>query len=555
MNRPIVIGLGAVTLIAVGVFAALRFGAGPAARTGLDAALENLPPGWEATHGAVTYDALSGNAAVNNLVLTQNGTMVFTCASIAANGIAGMTASSPPAHIDSFTLTDCSGPHIRHLSKLVLSGANIENLRKLFDKRAYPGGKPESDAMLPIASGLDGKDIDVHIDIPPRAGNTAPQTRISAVDLHIGGLHYGAVSLRQFAAVPEFGRTMTDQEKWQFISALALGLSVGPTQVTDITETIPHIGVIRIASVSTKAYSGGKSAGEDVDGISADLDIAAKTPLRGTMALHHLELRDIDSSKLLAALPVIMASPAHPALQGSYTIGSYAVDGVSFDFARQPLYTLASLSGSQVSDANATLNTTLTMRGFKITTTGRDISPAMHAGLQLFGMEDFNTDMDIAGSFNRAAGRLIAQRADITLHGLGALRMAWDVGGITPPPADAGPGHAAERAQWFSQMQIYSATLRWDDASLTDRLFHLAAVSKHQSEQALRDQLAIPVASLALLMPEQPDAPAQINAFLQGHHHVQIDIRPPHAPVSIAQVTAAGAAEKAPLLGVTVKGD
>jgi hypothetical protein len=61
--------------------------------------------------------------------------------------------------------------------------------------------------------------------------------------------------------------------------------------------------------------------------------------------------------------------------------------------------------------------------------------------------------------------------------------------------------------------------------------------------------------SLGFLMPEQPDAGAQVNAFLDGKHRLIVTIAPPHAPISLGDVASAPPAEKAAILGITIKGD
>ncbi len=106
----------------------------------------------------------------------------------------------------------------------------------------------------------------------------------------------------------------------------------------------------------------------------------------------------------------------------------------------------------------------------------------------------------------------------------------------------------------FGSARLIHADLRWDDASLTGRLFHLAAIRSGQSEDALRATLALPLASAVAFFPDQPDVADQLNAFLDGRHTLRVTLAPA-TPVSFADVSAAGATEKAHLLGVTIKGN
>jgi hypothetical protein len=267
--------------------------------------------------------------------------------------------------------------------------------------------------------------------------------------------------------------------------------------------------------------------------------------------LSRFALRDVDLRRWFEQLPAVMTDPQHKTLGAGLTVGGFDMSGGSLDTFNGPLITLASFSGASQYPADGVQIGTATMRGLKIVTTGRTIPQKSALALQRFGMADFNIDLDEAGSYSPASGRLKLGQFDITFHGLGALRLAADVDGLRgsdAPPAEKGMA-------MLRQLQLYSATLRWDDASLTDRIFHLIAAQSGKPEAALRAQLSVPVASLGFMMPEQPDVGAQVNAFLDGRHRLIITLAPPHPPVSFADVAAAGAAEKAALLGVTVKGD
>lgn len=557
MDRTVKLGLGAAVAIAVGVAVALRFGAGTAAKTGLDQLLANLPPGWRATHGAVSFDALGGNGRVDNLVLLQNGQMVVSCASVAASGVSGMAPNAPPRRVDRFTLTDCSGPHIRHLGQLTLSGVQVDNLLRLFDPSAYPNGKPASDALMPIVSSIAAHDLSIHLDLPPPARPVPGMPVPEYADAHVDELHEGAIAMRAFAVYPDFTHPLPPDQRWQFIAGLALGTDQGPVSVRNLSETVPNLGTIRIESETTQGMHQGRIAAAEVTGLAADIDMQGKTRVQGRITVRHIGLRDADFSRLLAVLPQIMADPQgnRALLRNTYHIGGYDMSEAVADFAHAALISLGSLAGGGTVAPDGTQDGNFTMRGFKITNSGRDIPPAARRFLTIFGMEDFNTDLDAAGAFMPAAGHLAVRQFDWTLHGLGALRMAGDFGGVKPADAPPPPGDPAAQLQAMRNVTINSASIIWDDASLTDRIFRIAAQTKHTTEAALRAQLAIPVASLAILMPEQPDAATQLNAFLDGKHKLEIDFKPPHPPVSFADVGAAGSAEKAPLLGITIKGD
>jgi hypothetical protein len=55
------------------------------------------------------------------------------------------------------------------------------------------------------------------------------------------------------------------------------------------------------------------------------------------------------------------------------------------------------------------------------------------------------------------------------------------------------------------------------------------------------------------MLPDQPDAADQINAFLDGRHSLEIILAPP-TPVRIGDLESVPVPEKAHVLGVKIKG-
>jgi hypothetical protein len=546
MQREVKIGL-AMVVAGLAVFAAVRFGSGPAAKTGLDLALANLPPGWAATHGAVSYNALSGDARVDNLVITQNDMIVFSAASVLASGITGVTPTAPPKRIGHLIVKDASGLYVKHIGRIEIDGLEVENIRKLFDPAFYPGGKPASDAMLPVVAGFDGADIGVHIDLagmPVRPGLPP----MKAVDVHVGQWHGGTVAARQFPGPPVAGSL----QDWAFLATAARDVAYGPVTAKDVSEIIPNVGRLRIGAESVGNVKDGRIARLEATDITFDMDVTGK-PLHGRMGLENAAVQDIDLNKMLDQLPAFMANPQ--ANGGKFNaglhVGGYDVSGATIDFAKAPLLTLASFNSKIGVAADGVQSSSGTMRGLKIVTTGRDVAERTAIALQRFGMADFNIDADFAGTDNPLSGHTKATKADFTLHGLGALRMTWDIGNVQ----NAGAATPMEQLAALRSIKLYSASIQWDDASFTDRIFHMLSAQTGKTETQLRSQLSVPVATLGFMMSEQPDAAAQVNAFLEGRHRLVVTLAPPHPPVSMADVAAAGATEKAPLLGVMIKGD
>lgn len=553
MQRDVKIGLG-VVVVGLAVFAALRFGGGPAAKSGLDLALANLPPGWSATHGAVTYDALSGNAQVRDLVVTHDDQIVFSAAAVLASGISGITPTSPPKRIGHITIKDAAGTAmLRHVGRLELDGVEVENFRKIFDPASYPDGKPVSDAKLKLIEQIDSTDVALHVDFPKQ--DTKPGVPpLRSADIRVAEWHMADLNGRQLPMPPQ--PPQSDQY-WNFVAALLKDVGYGSQVAKGITQTMPGAGELRIGSEEVTGVQDGRIHSAQVQDTSFDNTAAAAAapdklgPFHFT--LDRVTLSGLDLGKVIDALPDIMArsSEKHPNLTGGLHMEVFEAGGLRFETRHFPVVTIASFSGITQYQADGAQTGTGSIHGLKIAYSGREISPQVGLALQRFGMSDFNMDFDEASSLSPKDDRLKITQADWTFHGLGALRMTADIAGFNTA-AGAGP---ADQLTVLRSLRLYGASIRWDDASLTDRLFHLISLEQGKSVEALRAQLSIPLMSLGFLMPEQPDAGAQVNAFLDGKHRLIVTLAPPHAPVSLGDVAAASPAEKAAILGITIKGD
>jgi hypothetical protein len=532
------VGLGAVALVAVAVVA-VRFGGSGAAKTGLDAALANLPPGWKATHGAVKYDALSGQAQVDDLVVTREGQPFLTAGSVLASGIEGVTPTTPPTRIGKIVVRDLTGSTYRHVGHLELDGVEVANIRTVLDPAAYPDGKPASTARLKLLGSVDGSDVAVHVDLPPRPAD-AKGLKLSSVDVHVEHFRNDGISARQFIKPP----ANDSLQDWVFIADAARAVSEDLSTIKGATETLPGIGVVNIGSASAADYKDGRLGKVDERNIVFTAEGKPDTLSVGTVGAN-----DIDLNKILDSLPEL-AKPGNTAkVNANVKIGEFHIDDVSANFEHAPLVTMDSLKGQTLYDANGTQSGTVTMRALKFATTGRPLKPQAKLALERFGMADFTIDLDEAGTYAPADGRVTLSKADLKFYDLGTLHFAMDAQGLQNI---SGPG--ADQAEALKAIHLKSATVQWTDNSLVNRVFKVVSLQTGKSVDDLHASLALPIASVGMFLPSQPDAPAQINAFLADPKQLTITLAPP-VPVSLFDVAHASAMEKATMLGVSVKGD
>jgi len=154
------------------------------------------------------------------------------------------------------------------------------------------------------------------------------------------------------------------------------------------------------------------------------------------------------------------------------------------------------------------------------------------------------------GGYDPAAGQLDFKRFDVIFHDLGTLHFTMNIAGL-PAVAAATP---AQMQLAVASARLTDASLEWDDHSLMQRLLKMTAAKQGVTADEVRMGLALPLASLAILMPDQPDAVAQVSAFLDGGHRLAITAKP-SVPVGIAQWEATPAPQRAALLGLRVSGN
>ena len=271
----------------------------------------------------------------------------------------------------------------------------------------------------------------------------------------------------------------------------------------------------------------------------------------GTVTIDGLSGQGLDVSKVLAMMPVIAADPGkpHPELVNGMHLDSGEMHGFRVDYPKGPLVTIDKIS-ARAAPGGAAGSGRFVITALTIKTSGRPVAPSVRAQLDSFGMADFTTDLDEEGGYDRDAGQLTIKRFDVVFHDLGALHMTMAVTGL-PPVSVATP---EEMQQAAAAARLTEASLSWDDNSLAPRLLKMAAAKQGVTPEQLRMTLALPVASLGMLMPDQPDAVAQVTAFLNGQHHFAITAKPP-APVGLMQWEATPVQQRAALLGARVSGN
>jgi hypothetical protein len=509
MRRGLIIG-GAIVL--VGGLLLLRYHHRGGA-TGFEAALAHLPAGYSATHGAISTNLVSGETKVANFVLRRGDTTVFTADSLIVSGLGAPDATGLPARIGHVTAGNASFLTYRHVDRLEIDQLNLHNLQSLFDPASYPNGAPISAQARPILANGELFGAIIHVDLPPQ-----PHSDLSFLDFQVAHQRVNNLSMRLFTAPPG-PEALTDTK---FAVRLARAAVEEDSITENVSVDIPKAGILRIGNEKIHLYDGGKVQSANVNAISFTGSKAAVTA-----ELASVEVTGIDTVKFLDQFA---AGADAPSTVNSIRVATLDLRGLKIDAPKAALVTWDNLSFTNSYAADGTSSTQGSLQDLAILTAGRPLPPVVREGLKTFGMEDFHIDMKGHSQFDPRTGHLTSDQGDIVFHGLGTLHLTYDVDGIPITQQDPKNIVAA-----FRNATLVSAAAGWDDDSLTSRLFHLAAARVGKSETELRATLSLSLIALPALLPDQPDAADQINAFLDGRHTLTISLNPP-TPVHLSDL-------------------
>lgn len=199
-------------------------------------------------------------------------------------------------------------------------------------------------------------------------------------------------------------------------------------------------------------------------------------------------------------------------------------------------------------------------------------NPQQQAVLERLGYEQISGNMDFAGSWAAGDGRLKLSQYDFVIEDAGTLGITIDISGYTPAfikalrettERMAANPEGDQSAQGLAllglmqQINIHGLEIRFDDASLTNRVIDYAA----EDQGATRADVVNQTKAVFPLILAQLNAPqlmqmatGAVSTFLDDPQSLTIRAAPA-TPVPFAMVLAAGAAAPDMLvqqLGLTV---
>ena len=510
-RRVVVLGAGALVLVAgfIGLRSVTRHRAGQVLDQGIDQFIARLPPGYTVRHGVVDYNPLTNAATVHDVVVTHDSATIGTADTV------------------------------------TVSGADGQALQDVFDPASYPGGKPAwTERKLLIA---DASAQNVHV---MGQGPQPGVLLIRAASLH-------RLSGRPFVLPP----TPENRGKPEFLAdaALALAADTVKTEGADLTDqpaqpagdstagqpspapAAPVGNGLSVGSTVISDYDGGKLGSLAIKTVSLDSDGKPKgVPVHMTLGAF-----DIKTANMRGALDSIrQTGHADRSQLGRLTYESFGMSDVTLDPASGPHLALQDMHATQTVADGGPTGGKGSIHGLTVATGRMVVPPAAAASLAAFGMNAVTMDVDATSSVQANAPGTISE--DIVLRDLGALHVEGHFSGY-----DAARASPAQPLAAIMATTLDRGSIVYEDHSLTNRLIAVAAAQMQSTPEVIRAQLAMPVLTLGLMLPNQPDAADQVTGFLNHPGTLTITLSPP-AKTTLAQIVAAPVPARAQMLGVHI---
>jgi hypothetical protein len=189
--------------------------------------------------------------------------------------------------------------------------------------------------------------------------------------------------------------------------------------------------------------------------------------------------------------------------------------------------------------------------------------PQSKAVIEALGYQTLNGNAEMAGSWQPSDGHIALSQYDISVENAGTFGMTFDLGGYTPQflksvqelqkQIAAQPSGGDNSAQGLAmlglmqQLTFHSASIRWDDASLTKKALDYIASQQGQKPEDIANQAkaVVPFLMAQLNNPELTKQVTEaVTRFLDDPKSLEITAKP-QSGVPFA-VIMAGAMSNAP---------
>lgn len=171
--------------------------------------------------------------------------------------------------------------------------------------------------------------------------------------------------------------------------------------------------------------------------------------------------------------------------------------------------------------------------------------PQSKAVIEALGYQTINGSFEMNGSWQPTDGHLALSQYDVTVENAGTLGMTFDLGGYTPDfvksikdlqkQMAAAPEGADNSAQGMAilglmqQLTFASASIRWDDDSLTKKVLDFVATSQNAKPEDIANQ-AKAVVPFLMAQLNNPELTTQVTEavtkYLDEPKSIEISAEP-----------------------------
>ena len=269
---------------------------------------------------------------------------------------------------------------------------------------------------------------------------------------------------------------------------------------------------------------------------------------RGTpvhMTLAGFDLKTADLRGVLEAIR--QAGHADRGTLGKVSYESFNLSDMALDVVSGPRLALQDLHATQTGSGPAGSGPSSgkgSLHGLSLALGQTAVPPSAAASLAAFGMNAITLDIDAASTTQPGGSADVSE--DIVMRDLGTLRLKGHFSGY-----DAARSTPAQPLAAVLDTTLDNASVVFEDHSLTNRLLAVAAAQTHSTPDVVRAQLAMPVLTLGLMLPGQPDAADQVTNFVNHPGTLTVTMTPPQK-TTLAQVAQAPVPARAQMLGLHI---
>jgi len=511
MRASFLVAGTAIVLAAAGFYYGLEIYPEQRFRANLDQTLARLPPGTTVAYKGAHYSIISHAAEVTGVTVH---------------------ADLPGAQSRSFDID---------IESVSTANPNLDLATAWNSARANPAAiAPET--VLPVADTITFKGVTIH-------STVLNMTQDSAVLSHARlypwpFLHDGIPSwddvLASLSAASQ-PPTLDDlRPLLRAEAALMLGFAYDSYSVgaTKLTETLPGLQIgYDIRSVSGDGFDRGMLKSASAEGIVFRGDKI------GSFSTEHLAMGSSDFRAPMSRL--VNGEALSAAMLDGIRIGRVEYRGITFQPPGQPAAHAGGIfvgpvvfaQGMPVSGEIGWTDVTVTKEQLP--------DPKSRDVFDQLDLATMTTSFALAYDWDIATHRAALRETMLKVNELGTLSLAAEVSDVVPGAAAA------------TQTRLVHARLRFDDASLVERLIRVGAARSGADPAMFRQQIATLVlrqgSAPGQVSPALSAANQAISSFITAPRNLTVELLPP-VPVSFAslQQAAASPANLVAMLGLVV---